>query len=322
MSLAQEAKDALVRVDGVDVYRSTNSFDDLIEGVKIDLKGAEPGTIVSLGVTRPTAAIEQGVGDFVAAYNELMKMIAEATAYAEKGDGGALRGDLGVREMKSQLGKLPTMILSSTGEGPHTLAEIGVRTNRDGTLSVNAAQLKERLAEDPEGVEALFNPTQFSSSPFVTIKSAIGRVRPGVYTVTDLVAGPPASGKIGTLAMTPTGSNLIAPSASKAVGLILGIAAGAPASATITIDPGLGGALDMIRDDLRARTGPFATTQERLASEAKAIAEERDLLESRSSKYYNQLLSTFTSMERQVSAFKATQSYLDQQVKMWTNDSN
>ena len=29
---------------------------------------------------------------------------------------------------------------------------------------------------------------------------------------------------------------------------------------------------------------------------------------------------TFSSMERQVSAFKATQSYLDQQIQMWTND--
>ena len=40
--------------------------------------------------------------------------------------------------------------------------------------------------------------------------------------------------------------------------------------------------------------------------------------ETRSTAYYDRLLGTFTAMERQVSAFKATQSYLDQQIKMWT----
>jgi flagellar hook-associated protein 2 len=39
-------------------------------------------------------------------------------------------------------------------------------------------------------------------------------------------------------------------------------------------------------------------------------------------KYHDQLLTTFTAMDSRVSAFKATQSYLDQQIKMWTNGNN
>jgi flagellar hook-associated protein 2 len=77
-----------------------------------------------------------------------------------------------------------------------------------------------------------------------------------------------------------------------------------------------------VRDNLLGSKGPFASAQERLKSEADDIADDRVLLETRSEKYYNQLLNTFTAMERQVSAFKATQSYLEQQVKMWTNDRN
>lgn len=322
MTQAQAAQDAIVHVDGVEVKRPVNSFNDLIEGVQIDLKQAAPGTLVSVGVTRPTAAIGQAVQDFVAAYNELMGMIAEATKAGIAGEGGALRGDLGVREMQRQLAQIPTMVLASQGDGPHTLAEIGVRTNRDGTLGVDAIRLQTVLADDPDGVEALFNPSQYSSSPFLTIKSAVGRVKPGVYTVTNVVpqAGTtPASGQIDNVAFTGVGANLVAPSSSKAVGLILGVS-GAVASATITIDPGLGGALQSIRDALRAKNGPFAGTEDRLDKEAEKIAEDREALETRSEKYYNQLLATFTNMERQVSAFKATQSYLDQQIKMWTKN--
>ena len=321
MTLAQEAQDAVVELDGVEVRRSTNSFSDLIDGVQIDLKKAAPGTIVAIGVTRPAASITQGVNDFVAAYNEVMSMIAEATAAGVSGEGGPLRGDIGVREMQRQMRELPTKALVNQGTGPRTLAEIGVRTNRDGTLGVDAGKLEAMLASDPEGVEALFNPTQYSSHSGLVIKSAMGRVKPGVYTVTDLVpeAGlTPASGKIDGLNATGVGGNIVAPSGSSALGLILGVNASV-ASATITVEFGLGGALKAVRDNLLGTKGPFASAKVRMAGEAEDIADDRALLESRSEKYYNQLLNTFTAMERQVSTFRATQSYLDQQVKMWTN---
>jgi flagellar hook-associated protein 2 len=324
MTTPQVAQDAIVRLDGVEVTRSANSFSDLIAGVQIDLKSAKPGTAVAIGVTRPTAAITQGVQDFVSAYNELVNMIAEQTKAGTDGEAGALRGDVGVRELQRRLSQLPTRILSSVGNGPHTLAEVGVRTNRDGTLSVDSSRLSSVLASDPDGVEALFNPGQYSSSPFLTIKSLIGKVAPGTYTITDVVpAAPPAaaSGKINGVAMTGIGVNLVAPGGSAAMGLILGVS-GTVTSATITVDPGLGGALQSIRDALRARGGAFAGTQERLTKEADRIADDREKLQVTSDKYYNQLLNTFTAMDSKVSAFKATQSYLDQQIKIWTNSND
>lgn len=324
MTETQEAKDAIVRIDGLEVQRSTNSFNDLIPGVQLDLKNAEPGTIVTIGTTRPTAAISQGVQDFVAAYNELMTMIRDATKADPTGESGVLRGDVGVRELQRRLGQLPTMVLASEGEGPHTLAEIGVRTNRDGSLSVNAGELQRALTDYPEQVEALFNPSQTSSSSLVTIKSVAGRVKPGTYTITDIVAAvgaTAASGKINNVAMTAVGSNLVAPSSSAAPGLILGVS-GNLASATITIDPGLGGALQAIRDALRARGGPLAASEEKLSAEAERIADDRAAMEARSEKMQSQLTVTFSAMDRRVSAFKATQAYLDQQIKLWTADRN
>ena len=321
MSQAQAAQDAILNLDGVEVKRRTNSFNDLIAGVQIDLRKAMPGTLVSLGVSRPTAAIGQAVGDFVAAFNELIGMIAEKTAAGVDGAGGPLRGDLGVREMQRQLRELTSKELVRSGSGPRTLAEIGVRTNRDGTLSIDAGRLEKMLADDPEGVEALFNPTQYSSSPDVAITSAVGRAKPGIFALTDLVAGPPASGLLDGQPMIPSDNFLIAPPGSKAAGLLVRVDADT-ASATITVEPGLGGALQAIRDSLRAGSGPFATTRDRLEEEAEDIADDRIVMETRAEKYYSQLLTTFTAMERQVSAFKATQSYLEQQVKIWTNDRN
>ena len=214
MTEAQQALNAALIVDGVPVERATNSFNDLIAGVQIDLKRAAPGVPVSMGVARPGAAIGQALSDFVAAYNELMTMVNAATAAGVDGEAGALRGDLGVREMRAGLARLPTMTLSSEGDGPHTLAEIGVRTNRDGSLALDSSRLASVLASDPDGVEALFNPGQRSSSALLTINSLVGKVKPGTYTITNVVpgvSGGDASGLIDGLAMLGAGDNLVAP---------------------------------------------------------------------------------------------------------------
>jgi flagellar hook-associated protein 2 len=318
MTEAQAAQDAIVKLDGVEIRRNSNSFNDLVDGVQFDLKRAAPGSIVNLGISRPTAAIEQAVGDFVAAYNELNSLLANATAPGVNGEGGPLRGDLSIRDMRRQLGQLTSTVLNSRGS-IKTLAEVGVRTNRDGSLSLNASQLQQALQNDPQGVEALFNPTQYSSDPALVITSPMGRVKPGTYTFTNIVpeaGGVAASGLIDGIAALGSGAFLIAPPSSNAAGLAVEIK-GAAASVTVTIDPGLGGALQAIRDALRARSGPIAKSEERLSEEAKDIADDRLKLETRSKAYYDRLLEQFTTMERQVSAFKATQSYLDQQIKAW-----
>jgi flagellar hook-associated protein 2 len=116
-------------------------------------------------------------------------------------------------------------------------------------------------------------------------------------------------------------SFLIAPSGSAAIGLALEVK-GAVASATITVDPGLGGALQAIRDAIRARSGPVVKSQERLQAESKAIAADRVALEARAATRYDQLTRQFTAMERQVSAFKATQSYLKNQIAAWNSDND
>jgi flagellar hook-associated protein 2 len=322
MTRAQQAQDAIVKLDGVEITRATNKFSDVVAGVSIELKSAKPGTTIALGSARPTAAIRQGVSDFVAAYNELKKILDEATAPGTNTtDAGPLRGDASLREMQRQLARLSSTILSSAG-GPSTLAEIGVRTERNGSLSLDIARLDAMLTADPDGVEALFNPGQRSDNALVGIASSMGRTRPGAYLVTNLVAaagGQPATGTIAGVAGLSSGSVLLASVSSAAKGLAIE-PLGNVASATITVDTGLGGALQAIRDALLATGGPIKSTQKRLTAETDEISDARALLEARSTVYHDQLVRSFTAMDRQVTAYKATQSYLDQQIKMWTND--
>lgn len=246
MTRAQAAQDAIIKLDGVEIRRASNSFSDVLPGVKFDLKKAVPGTIVTIGAERQTANIRQAVLDYVAAYNELEKMLDNATASGlDGGAAGPLRGNSVMRDMRAQLAGISSAILRS-GDGPKMMTEIGVKTQRDGSLTVDTVKLDAALAADPDAVEQLFNPPEGGAAT------------------------------------------------------------------------GLGGALKAVRDKLRADTGALAGVEARLKVEAERISDDREAMELRATAYRERLVTTFSAMDSRVAAFKATQTYLDQQIKMWT----
>lgn len=148
------AQDAIVAVDGVSLKRPTNSIDDLIPGVKLDLVSAVPGTKVSLGTVAPTAELGQAVGDFVDAYNQLYTMLQTATDSVS----GPLKTDSAAKALMRSLSQLTVtdMTPGAANSEPHTLAALGVATNRDGSLKIDSAKLTKALAEHPAAVESMF----------------------------------------------------------------------------------------------------------------------------------------------------------------------
>ena len=153
-TIGSVAKDAIVAVDGVALKRPTNAITDLIAGVQLDLVGASVGTVVTLGTSSPTANISQSVSDFVDTYNQLLAVVKQETDPST----GALSADPVAKSLTRALAQLTVTRLVPAGatDVPTTLADIGVSTNRDGTLSVNADRLAAALAKNPAAVEALF----------------------------------------------------------------------------------------------------------------------------------------------------------------------
>lgn len=317
MSATQTAQNAVVRLDGVESTRPTNSIDDLIPGVQLDLKKVTGSDGVMIGTAPPTSAIRQAVQDFVGAYNELKTQLDASTANGLNGmPAGPLRGNVGLREMQRQLAKLTSTELSSGGS-PSTLAEIGVKTDsKTGALIVDLTQLDKMLAEQPDRVEAMFNPTQRSSSPLVQISSAMGKTKPGTYEITNIVAGPPPSAMIGGKAAVSIAGTLSASFTTSAAGLSFTVKPGVT-SATITVDSGLAGALSLIRDQLRGTNGVLTTAGLSFNTEATNLAKAREKMETESATYKAKLTKSYTDMELRVTQLNATKAYMTQQIAQW-----
>lgn len=158
MSSSSAPQNAKITLDGVAYEYASNSVDGAIPYMRIDLNKASPGTTVTLSMTQPTSGLADLLKEFVSAYNTLMGALNTATATGtDSSNAGVLNGVAGVRDMKRQLGALTSTQLSATGTYK-TLADIGVGTNRDGTLSLDSARLAAAMESDPEGVANMVNP--------------------------------------------------------------------------------------------------------------------------------------------------------------------
>src|SRR5690606_33884923 len=73
---------------------------------------------------------------------------------------GDIRRDNGAQALRLELSAMTSrIIMPNAAEGePATLAQLGLRTNRDGSYSLDSAVLSKSLTESPEAVAKMFTP--------------------------------------------------------------------------------------------------------------------------------------------------------------------
>jgi len=148
------AGDASFSVDGISMTRSSNTVTDAMTGVTLTLKNAGSTT---LSVTNDTDTISQNIQSFVDAYNGVVSYVSDNSAYnASAHAGDPLFGESTSRHILSRLSNIITSRVSGLPEDIRSLSQIGISTNRDGTLSLDTATLGSKLSSDLGGVENLF----------------------------------------------------------------------------------------------------------------------------------------------------------------------
>ncbi len=149
-STLQAGQDAAFTIDGIAMTRSSNTISDVISGVTLQLRGADPSTTIRLDIDRDESAVTDKIRTFVDAYNSVIQYINDQFSYnavSEK-TGGALFGDAMLRSIKSRL--------QNTVLG-RELSGYGITFSRTGTLELNTEKLQSALSEDFTGTVSTFN---------------------------------------------------------------------------------------------------------------------------------------------------------------------
>jgi flagellar hook-associated protein 2 len=131
----------------------------VLQGISINLIGADPGTTVTIGLQADRTAIRGRLDAFVSAYNEVVAFVNEQNELGEDSRAvNLLFGDGLLRSVQSTLRRTlfnqNPLDVGSNEFG--TLGLLGIRLQSDGTLSVDGAVLDEKLAADLDAFAELF----------------------------------------------------------------------------------------------------------------------------------------------------------------------
>jgi len=219
----QNAQNSQIRVDGFPtsnsawIERGTNTVDDIISGITLNLKDTAPGSVVNLTVTSDTSGIADNVTAFVEAVNTIRAQIIALTkvdqtkgSVSTGGDsltdpedkkGSILTGNYGVDIISQNLknitaelgvGFTPWDPKTSSGDKYAALSQLGIMTDAEqgsatyGLLTIDYDKLDEALQDDPTAVAELFSlePTGISRTTDLTFNSLVeGTTKPGEYDV-------------------------------------------------------------------------------------------------------------------------------------------
>lgn len=139
--------DSEINVDGYNITRSSNSVDDVINGVTLDLVSEDPGNTHTVGVKRDFEAVTDLVQAFADAYDNLRAEIKVQRL-------GQLGSDSTLLSLERQLsGVLNTAAAGGTFS---YLTEVGVTMQEDGTMSLDTAELDAVLQTNFDDVAQLF----------------------------------------------------------------------------------------------------------------------------------------------------------------------
>lgn len=179
------AQDAEIMMNNIQITSATNEVDSVIEGVTLDLKGAEIGKTVTLKIDSDTSKVEEQINAFVENYNNTMTKMNELTVFNGVGaaGNGVLNGDSTIRNIQSMMrGVLNTQVDHIEGS-IHSFADLGMLTQRDGTLELDAGKLAEALKNDLSGVADFFTATGAATDSQISFDSSGYSTKPGTYAV-------------------------------------------------------------------------------------------------------------------------------------------
>lgn len=201
LTQTQAAADASLKVNGLSVTRETNDIDDVIQGLSFTLNKANEGEKVTFSISEDKNTAETAIRDFVEAYNTLYKTMETLTGTSKDEDTdevkvGGLSTDGGAKTIVSQIRQMMTASVSGLDSGYTALTNLGIRTELDGTLSIDDDEFKTAIDDNFDLVGTLFSRQSSASNANVTVGygSYVDKAVAGTYNVE--VTTEPAKGSL------------------------------------------------------------------------------------------------------------------------------
>ena len=154
------AANAVFTIDGLKLESASNTVENVIPDVSFTLKGkTEENKPLTVTVGQDTKGVKDQLKKFVDSYNEFMEVSNKLTAVTKVGDDkapvvGGLVGDSTVRNL---VNSMRNELSNVSGNGDiRVLADLGITTQKDGTLKIDDKKLDAALETNFDSVGQFF----------------------------------------------------------------------------------------------------------------------------------------------------------------------
>ena len=153
----QAATDSSITIDTFTITRASNTINDVIPGVTLDLE-ATTSDPIEIELSVDAAGTEAKVQSFVDQYNTIIKKINSEFSYnSDTGaDSSRLFGDSTLRNIRHNLTSKFTGGVSGLTGDYTSLRAAGITLQEDGTLALSSSDFKDALVDDSVAVSRLF----------------------------------------------------------------------------------------------------------------------------------------------------------------------
>ena len=303
--------------NGVTVERATNSVNDLIEGLTLELKD-ETTSNVTITVSSDSESIKEDIEDFVSKYNAVNAIFqSEFTVNPETGFAGELSGDATLRGIQSNMQSLVVSGVADAEGNRYSLATVGIEVDKDtGNLSFDSSKFDEAMASDDKDLMLdLFTAYGTTTSNDFSYVSSNSESEAGAYDIN--ITGYDGDGNVqGTFTFNGTtytglgtGQLLVGPSDSPAEGIKIRVDSGATGSlGTLNFSVGVGEALERKIHSYTAPVyGLFSKMESRFDDDLKLMDDQIAAFELRLETTERNFKAQFLAAEEAMSALQSQQ---------------
>jgi flagellar hook-associated protein 2 len=290
-------------VDGVNMTRNNNTITDLYPGLTLELLSTTSSPI-ALKSDVDLSKAQESLESFVLTYNDLyLSLETLRTNNQDTENPGLLAGDSLLRNIMSTLRDSNARELAGYAGGPYYLSNLGVNTNRDGTISFsNPDMLKRQFENNAESLRSFFkNQIQSDNSEIEPLIYSVTDTKPGSYDVVKTGS----SVTIGGIATSGSGTEYTV-SSGDPNGIKINVTAAGNTSGTIHYGRSY---LTLLEEDLEAYikySGLIDSKIEGNNSRLKDLVQAQENLDQKIEKLYARYRTQYSYMESSIAALEET----------------
>jgi flagellar hook-associated protein 2 len=313
----QGAEDARLWVNGIALTRESNMLTDVLPGVEVSLLGVTTG---SLKVDRSETAARENMEALIGGLNDTLALLRDLTRTGVGGTGaGELAGDRNLQALEAGLRRLISEPLRGFAERPISLADLGMATERNGSLRFDPPAFDRSFAARASDFDALFSNKLQALSGRATVAGTPSQALPGGEFAFRVDGAGVATLDGFRMSSFTLDDGRIRHTAQD--GPLRGVSVTAPADLTsdsLQFGRSFAESLAVLLDNAVSSNGLIGRRETELDRQNSQRSERIEMLETRAALIEKRYLSRFAAMEQVVSQMNSTSSYLSNLVDMWS----